>query len=452
MTVSQTIFDYLSKTDRYMNQLNNLSFDTAENLYDVLDDIAQIATEYIKEIDPQLRVTICDRRDMVLERIVDFSPSYNKGDNYKTIFSPALKFYGRWENVELMKDCGLVGYKLAKELGISPVMLFGTKADDYPYLLNLPGLEMLYNDSEQELERTYFTHLEESYSDMDILLLYGMYSHSVEYLNTYRKLRPDGKVYCGLDMNSYWMSTTPWNSSDASQFATQCDVIATSCRSMRDALNNNPQVSFACHWFTNGFYNPSGIPVIANPETKENIILTVGRIGTFQKNNEELLSAFAKAADTLESWSLRFIGSVENAFHEYIENYFSEYPHLKNRVIFTGPIADKKELYNEYAKAKIFALSSRQEGFPNVYAEALFHGCMFITSDIDAADDMTDSGKLGIKYPLYDVNALQNGLIELCTKADKHGMRKHINEACKYAEKYFDWNRNAKKLAYMLFK
>jgi hypothetical protein len=48
------------------------------------------------------------------------------------------------------------------------------------------------------------------------------------------------------------------------------------------------------------------------------------------------------------------------------------------RVAFTGAITDKAELYSEYAKAKIFALTSTLEGVtPNVYAEALFHGCMF---------------------------------------------------------------------------
>jgi len=449
---SQGIADFLSETEPYIEQLDTLPLDAAVELYDLLDEAAQAATAQIAEVDPELRVTVCDRLDAVLERIVDELPPFEHSGDPVKIFTPAIQFYRRWENVELMKDCGLVGYMLANVINAAPVMLFGTKPDDYPYLSELPNMSMLYDDSESGLPDTYFNHLNESFPEMDILLLYGMYSHSVEYLDSYRKLRPDGKVYCGLDMNSYWMSTTPWQSAEATRFAKQCDITATSCRSMRDALNRNPHVGFSCRWFTNGFYNPTGIPVIADAEKKDNVILTVGRIGTHQKNNEELLTAFAEAADKLDGWSLRCVGPIESDFQSYIDGYFTNHPKLKDRVVFTGSITDKEKLYNEYAGAKVFALSSRLEGFPNVYAEALFHGCMFITSDIDAADDMTNFNTLGLKYPLYDVNALKETLIEVCLKADKKGVQDHIPKALEYADQYFDWGRNAKKLAYMLFK
>ena len=397
-------------------------------------------------------MTICNRQDMVLERIVDELPPFENSDDHIKIYSPAIHFYRRWDNVELMKDCGLVGYMLSKELSATPVMFFGTKPEDYPYLSILPQMEMIYNDSDPELADAYLEHLKTSYKEMDILLLYGMYSQSVGYLEAYRKLRPDGKVYCGLDMNSYWMDTTPWDSEPAREFAAHCDIIATSCRQMRDALNRRQDVHFPCRWFTNGFYNPTGIPVIADPELKDNVILTVGRIGTYQKNNEELLTAFATVSQALEGWSLRFVGTIEPEFNSYIDNYYTEHPHLKEKVIFTGPIADKAELYNEYAKAKVFALTSRQEGFPNVFAEALFHGCKFVTSDFDAADDITNYGQLGAKYKLGNIGALNNALIEVCSGAEKDTMKRHIPIALKHAAKYYDWDRNAKKLAYMLFK
>ena len=446
------ISGFLSETETYIERIDELSLAAAAELYDLLDEAARFINLHIGTIDPMQRVEVCKRLDMLLERIADELPLFEQSGDLVNIYTPAVQFYRRWENVELMKDCGLVGYMLAKEINATPVMLFGTKPENYPYLNELPLMKMLYDDSEPGRSDTYFDHLKENFNEMDILLLYGMYSHSIDYLDTYRKLRPDGKVYCGLDMNSYWMNTTPWQSAEARRFAGQCDITATSCRSMRDALNLNPQVGFSCRWFTNGFYNPTGIPVITDPDKKENIILTVGRIGTFQKNNEELLTAFANISGILTGWSLNFIGPVEPAFKEYINMYFSKYPHLKDRVIFSGPVTDKEKLYHEYARAKVFALTSRQEGFPNVYAEALFHGCMFVTSDIDAADDITNYGELGSAYPLHDLNALQDSLVEVCKKADKTGMQKHIPKALKYAAKYFDWERNAKKLAYMLFK
>jgi len=447
--------DFLSDTGQYIEQLDGLSLETAAELYDLLDEAARAATLCINDIDPELRVEICDRQDKVLERVVDELPPFEHAGDPIKIFTPAVTIEGfrRWANVELMKDCGLSVYMLAKELGAIPTMFFGSKPSDYPYLSILPGMEMLYHDSDSGLEDAYREYLINNYSEMDILVFYGLYNQCASYLDVYRKLRPDGKVYCALDMNSSWMNNlVPWNTKAVNHFTGQCDILATSCRGLRDEMNRKPVVHFPCRWFTNGFYNPTDIPVIADLKQKENVIITVGRIGTFQKKNEELLASFAKVSNSIGDWSLRLIGPVEPEFQSFINNYFTEFPKLKERVIFTGALTDKAALYDEYSRAKIFALSSVYEGFPNVYAEALFHGCMFVTSDIDAADDMTNYGELGVTYTRGDVEALSSALIETCKKADKKGMQQHIPKALAYANKYYDWNRNAKKLAYMLFK
>ena len=441
----------LLETEVFMDQLDELSIVNAVELYGLLDETAKIATQHIGVIDTDLRVTICDRQDKLLERIVDELPLFDHTGDPLGIYTPAL-LDRRWRNEQLMKDCGLSVYTLAMALAATPVMYFGTKPSDYPYLSNLPGMKIIYDESEPGTAEAYYDHLNASFLKMDVIVLYGIYHESIEFLNAYRALRPDGKVYCALDMNSYWMDTAPWGSAEAGRFAGQCDVTATSCRQMRDALNRRADVKFPCRWLTNGFYNPTDVEVIADPEHKDNIILTVGRIGTYQKNTEELLSAFASVSGVLPGWSLRLVGPIESDFHTYIDSYFSQYPKLKDRVVFTGPITDKEELYSEYAKAKIFALTSVAEGFPNVYSEALFHGCMFITSDIDAAEDITNYDQLGMIYKSTDINALCTALVEMCLSADKRGMQTHIPKALEYANKYYDWKRIAKKLAYMLFR
>ena len=218
-------------------------------------------------------------------------------------------------------------------------------------------------------------------------------------------------------------------------------------------LNRFPKFLAPCRWLANGFYNPTGLCITASPEYKENIILTVGEVGEEEKNNEELISAFIAASGFLPGWSLRLVGPISPQMLPFKEWFLSEYPHLKERVVFTGPITDKAKLYNEYAKAKVFALTSRSEsGTPNVYAEALFHGCMFVTSDIDAADDITNYGELGVVYKRGDIKGLSETLLKICSGADKQAFKEHIPKALKYANKHYDWNRNAKKLAYMLFK
>jgi len=452
-TYSQGLSDFLSETTPYMEQLNTLPFNATADLYDLLDDAAHAATSHINEIDTELRVEICDRQDKVLDRIVDVLPSFEHDGKQLQIFSPSLELYRNWKNTQLMKDCGLAGYLLAKELNAKSVMLFGNEGEEYPYLSILPGLELLYRDNENVSAEDHFNHLQTHYTDMDILILYGMYKQSTGYLEAYRLLRPDGKVYCGLDMNTYWFNNVKWDEAPVRLFTRQCDIIATSCRFMRDELNRFVKFGSPCRWIPNGFYNPTGHRVTASLEHKENIILMVGRVGDGQKNNEELMTAFAYAADTLQGWSLRFIGPVDPRIEPFIAEYFSEHPDLKERVIFTGVITDKTELYNEYARAKIFALSSRTEsGTPNVYAEALFHGCMFITSDIDGADDITNYGELGEKYTRGDIKGLADALVRVCSNADLAVLKKHITKALEYANKYYDWNRIGKKLAFMLYK
>ena len=349
--VSKGIAEFLAETEPFMDQVDNLSLETAIELYDMLDTLSFSATNNIRIINPELRVDVCKRQDIVLERIVDLLPPFERFSDPVNIYTPAVHNYRRWSNTELMKDKGLVGYMLAREVGAHPIMYFGTNPPDYPYLHDLPEMELLFDNEKSGNPETYFNHLFESYSVMDVLVLHGMHDQTTGYLDAYRQLRPDGKVFCGLDMSSYWMSLINWDSLSSKKFAVQCDLLATSCRTVRDALNINPKVSFPCHWFPNGFYNPTNANIIADFEVKENIILTVGRIGTAVKNNSELLAAFAQVSDALEGWKVHLVGPIESEFNQFIDAYFSERPDLKSRVIFTGAITDKDALYKEYARS-----------------------------------------------------------------------------------------------------
>jgi glycosyltransferase involved in cell wall biosynthesis len=441
----------LHESDPLVNQTDNLPGETVIELYGMYETMAKYASEHRKSIDISLRVEICRKLDMILESVVDLELPPRKLN--LGVYTPATDSYRRWGNHELMKDKGLTGYMLAKEIGARPTMFFGTKPEDYPYLDDLPDMEITYTNYECGSREAYIMHLAEHCRDIDVLILHGLYSGAGVYLDAYRKVRPDGLVYCGLDMNSGWMNEIDWKKSWRERFASKCNVVATSCKSLRDALNNNPDVGFSCRFFPNGFYNPTNITVGTHPQNKENTILTVGRIGTDQKNNSELLLAFALVADNLPEWKLKLVGTVEEEFKPLIKKFYTSFPALSEKVIFTGPITKKADLYNEYAKAKIFALTSKFEGgSPNVYAEALFHGCMFVTSDIDAADDITNHGELGIKYTRGDIDGLAKALIKLCSNAGTAQLEAHIPKALAYGAKYYDWHRNAKKLAYMLFK
>jgi glycosyltransferase involved in cell wall biosynthesis len=447
----QVLDDFLEETGPLVERAGELPPETAAELWVMYAKAAESATANIAEIDPELRVAVCDRQDKLLERMADFELSF-KDTGVRGVYTPAAQGFRRWKNIELLKDKGLAGYLLAGELAARPVMLFGTKPEDYPDRELLPGLEILCTDTPAGDSSCYAEQMESDYPKMDALVLHGMYNQTIGYLNAYRSVRPDGKVYCGLDMNTYWMKNIAWSSPEARQFAKQCDVTATSCRLVRDELNRTPSISFACHWLPNGFYNAANTKITADAGIKRNIILTAGRIGTNQKNNSELLMAFEQAHARLPGWELRLVGPIEKQFEHYISEYFEAFPYMRDKVTFTGPIYNKEALYGEYARAKLFALTSVTEGgTPNVFAEALVHGCMFVTSDIDAADDITDYGRLGRKYKSGDTNALAEALTELAGKAGGQSLKRHMSKAAAYAARYYDWRRNARKLAIMLF-
>lgn len=129
------------------------------------------------------------------------------------------------------------------------------------------------------------------------------------------------------------------------------------------------------------------------PENKENIVLTVGRIGASEKNNEMLLNALQQIE--LSNWKIVFAGPVEQSFEAVIEDFFQRNPQLREKVIFTGNITDRNELYSWYNRSKVFCLTSRFESFGIVLVEALYFGNYIISTPIASIDYITDNGRLG---------------------------------------------------------
>lgn len=417
--------------------------------YDTMEICAKKSCQNVSLFDISYRVALCQCMDQCLNRIIDYVDSY--GNISGNIYTPAIHQYRTWENVELMKDKCLTGYMLGKELNATNYQYFCDEKQSYLLAEDLTGLELIF--AEKTNEEVYESHLKTHYPDMDVLILHGLHDQTMGFLEQYRKLRPDGKVYCALDLNSHWMAKIPWKSKKVQNFFHACDVVTTSCTSLRDKLNGNPDVNFICGFIPNGFYNPTEIPIEISAKKKENTILTVGRIGSLQKNHMELVLGFAGVAHLLPSWKLKLVGTVEDSFLEFLDMIYKEIPSLRKQIQVLGPIMDKNLLYREYGKAKIFALSSQLEGgSPNVFAEALFHGCKFVTSDIDAADDMTNFGTLGEVYPRGKEQELGKKLLKLCQERGNSQGEEHIQKALAYGDKEFTWERNAKKIAYMLIK
>lgn len=127
---------------------------------------------------------------------------------------------------------------------------------------------------------------------------------------------------------------------------------------------------------------------------RENLIITIGRLGSYQKNSRNLLYGFASTANQ-HSWVLKLAGTAEPAFQSEIGEFFMKYPELKERVFFLGNL-EKQELFDLYNSAKILLLPSVYEGFELVYSEAMYFGNAIITTPYTSVKRIVEKNKLGV--------------------------------------------------------
>lgn len=361
----------------------------------------------------------------------------------KTIVAMAPYERG-WSNMELVKDCGLIPYLLYKNHG-HKVSMVGAKGGEYPYHEQyIKGVEMEFLPDGQVTEK--LRYIEKWGKGVDALLLRGCYPSNFKVAEAYKRLNPKGRIYVGLDANGGWMDRILWDKKDFKAFMDCCDIIATSCHAMQDHLNE--KWPWKIEYIPNGYYDFFTQPRFAFEE-KENIILTVGRLGTGEKATEVLLLAFAEIADRLCNWRLRLIGNVEPRFEIFREEYFKRFPDLLERIQFIGPMMDRERLFVEYRKAKIFALPSRREGgTPNVIAEALHGGCAIAVARFNAFEDAIDSGRCGKSASVEDVDGFAQILEELCTSSDLRQLSCHAYE---YSRREFDMEKITARINEMLF-
>lgn len=170
--------------------------------------------------------------------------------------------------------------------------------------------------------------------------------------------------------------------------------------------------------FYKKFVIPSKIVVIGNPiriqeevnfSSRENIILSVGRL-IDTKHHDELIKSFLKINKL--DWKLIIVGGdalnqkQSINLQEIIKNNGAE-----ERVILAGEKANVESYYN---KSKIFAFTSSSEGFPNVIGEALSAGLAVISFDCVAGpSEMIINNKNGFLIELFNYNEFEIKLSQL---------------------------------------
>lgn len=123
--------------------------------------------------------------------------------------------------------------------------------------------------------------------------------------------------------------------------------------------------------------NPVDIKNIATTKVRENVVLAVGRLSP-EKGFDMLIQAFAQMHADYPNWRLKIVG--EGTERQNLQNQINALK-LDHKISLPGHTTNPQI---EYANSKIFVLSSRVEGFPNVLIEAMTHGIAVTSFDCNS--------------------------------------------------------------------
>lgn len=114
-----------------------------------------------------------------------------------------------------------------------------------------------------------------------------------------------------------------------------------------------------------------------------------------------------------------------------IENYINNH-NLQENIILYGNV-DKEEIKEAYKKNQFLLFFSKSEGWPKVVAEAMFWGCLPITSDVSCIPYMLDNGNRGAMVS-SNIDEIISVIEKYLTTEELY--KKHSENAMKWSQHY----------------
>ncbi len=354
------------------------------------------------------------------------------------------------QSVLMYKDVGMVLYSLAKSYHWKAhYYFFKTKKEEpdwaasfLKYVTPVCIAEESAYKKQVQLAKQY---LQAHAKELDVLMLFNYGSTNWKLARVAKKVNPHIVVYCKLDMGASGFShfvnhrfgITLKNYFEKLK-SSYVDWFTVETKGYFDALSKTSVFKNRIAYLPNGVSLLNVNTALVEKQEKENIILVSGRIGLPVKNNELLVDAIQKLpCDIVDTWRFYFVGPYTDAFYQYVEAARSLKPYLADKIILTGGIMDRDQLYSYYKRAKIICMTSRSESTCIATLEAMYFGAYpVITRYSSFADDTTNYEKCGTI-----VSANADILAEvLAKKMQDPELVAQGNECQWYARKMFNYD------------
>lgn len=314
------------------------------------------------------------------------------------------------QNVHLIKDVGQIGNSIAATGDYEAKLVCYQNSDDYSLLkteaehLKIEFLEPC--GKKLFMERAVLNYLKLNARNIDVLHFQQLTKEVIYYALHYKKHHPKGKVFIKMDVYNEMLEVGinyskkrlfNWvHKQKENRLIKKITAISAENPTSLNLLRENfPQLKSKAFLLTNGVndeFLKREFPSINTFSEKENILLSVGRIGAKDKNYELLLDSFVSAKIT--GWKLILVGPIENKFDLKVKKAIERNPSLKGKIELTGSIENRAELYQYYNRSKIFCLTSPFESFGIAFIEAMYFGNYIIGTRGMSSFDYISNGML----------------------------------------------------------
>jgi len=330
-----------------------------------------------------------------------------------------------FNSLELGKDVMLVPYYLGKSLNYDVEICMNysdEQADEIAKYIQRTGAIIVRKPIGYTHFRrisAYFKHLISNARKTDLLMCFHWRTETYFCILFYKLLNPKGKIYIKLDTDSgeefdtnrhkgikRWLLHKLYRACIRQINCFSCETSTaynTICPNKEFGTILKSKLILMPNGFDEELFQSLDIKE-RSFEEKENLIITVGRIGTEQKNTEMLLNALQNL--DLKDWKVCLIGPIEPEFHQTINRFYQENPQKQNQVLFIGNINDKKQLWEWYNRAKVFVLTSNWESYGIVLTEAKRFSNYIISTPVGAATDIIEEERYGSIINQNDITNL----------------------------------------------